>query len=535
MLVVTFGYLAGRLSWRGVAVGPAGGTLLLALGLGHLGLELDLGIGVGSHHISIGAFGFALFIYSVGFEAGPRFLGSLVGGPGWRFVVIAVLVNVFAVAAALAWGLLLHLGDAVTAGMLSGALTSAPTYAAAQRVSSDPAALSVVFAVTYPVGLTTLVVLVQILPKYFGQDLEKSAQRVEALRSPGPDTTGPELTRVFEVVEADATGTPLSQLDLSHATGCWITAIHRGRHFEEPTRDTCLQLGDHVMARGRLDELSELAERLGPEVYDEDLRHRMPSPRHIIVLQPEAVGARLENLGLPQRYGCMVLEVRRGTVILEPHAHLTLERGDVLRVVGSRGHIRDAAAHIGRLEQVSAETDIAVYAGGILLGLLIGHLTIALGGFDLTLGTAGGLLLSGVVLGRFRTLGPISTHVPVEARQLVRDLGILLFVAEAGVRAGQSPVAALHGQVLPVLAGTVVVTVLALLLTLLLVRLCFSRMPSVHIWGSLGGGMTSSSALAIVRRASDDSNEPALSYAAAYAVASVLVTLAGQVIVFWMR
>ena len=535
MLVVATGYGLGRLAWRGLALGPAGGTLLLALLLGAAGLEIDLALDAGSQHVTVGAFGFALFIYSVGFEAGPRFMSSLLGGPGWRFVVIAVAVNAFAVGIALLWGALTGLNDALTAGLLSGALTSAPTYAAAQHVTSDPAALSVVFAVTYPLGLCALVLLVQLLPKRFGQDLAASAHIVEAQRSPGEDSVGPELTRVFEVVHEAVTGKALSELDLSHATGCWITAIHRGSRFEEPKRDTALELGDHVMARGRLDELRRLAERLGPEVYDENLRQRMPSPRQIVVTEVNAIGQRLEGIALPQRFGCMVLEVRRGQVTLEPHAHLTLERGDVLRVVGPRGKVREAAETLGRLEVATAETNIAVYAGGIVLGLLLGHFAVPCFGLRLTLGTAGGLLLAGILLGRFRTLGPVSTHVPVQARQLVRDLGILLFVAEAGVRAGQSPLGDVKASLLPVLGGTLAVTAGALVATLIAVRLAFPRMPSVHVWGSVGGGMTSSAALTIVRRASDESNEPALSYAAAYAVASVLVTLAGQLIVFWMR
>lgn len=529
MLVVTLGFTLGRQTWRGLALGPAGGTLVVALALGWAGLELDALYGTGPSRLTIGGFGFALFIYSVGFEAGPRFFASLLGGPGWRFVVIGLLVNVFAMGAAIAWGLGFGLGDAVTAGILSGALTSTPTFAAAEAVCSDPSALAVVFAFTYPVGLTGLVLIVQVLPRLLGHDLA-AAEDGEG-SDYVPTFGGPELTRVFEVHEAGVLGRSLADLDLSHATGCWITAVHRGAAFEAATARTVLQHGDHVMVRGRLDELERFAAAVGPEVYDDELRRRLPSPRRVVVTSPASVGRTLEELALPRRFGCMVMEVARGEVLLEPRADLRIEQGDVLRLVGARGNVRDAGRVLGRLERLATETDIAVFAGGILLGLLIGQIDLRLGSFDVTLGTAGGLLLAGVLLGRFRRIGPFQTHVPAPARQLVRDLGILLFVAETGVRAGGAPFAPMRAVLLPSLAGALAVTVVSVVLAVAVARWVFPRLAPVHAWGSIGGGMTSSAALATIRRAADDSNAPALSYASAYAVASVFVTMAGQLVV----
>lgn len=532
MLVVALGFLLGRMTWRGLALGPAGGTLLVALGFGSLGLHLDALYGTDTPRLSIGDFGFALFIYSVGFEAGPRFFASLKGGVGWRFVVLGLLVNAFAMGASIAWGTIFRLGDAVTAGVLAGALTSTPTFAAAEAVCSDPNALSVVFAFAYPVGLTGLVLIVQWLPRRLGQDLGPTGESDAPDHAAGP--RGGELTRVFEVRNPGAIGVPLRELGLSRKTGCWITTLHRGMAFEPARAETVLEEGDHLMVRGRLDELMRFGEAVGPEVYDDELRRRLPSPRRVVVTAADAVGETLEGLALPRRFGLAVLGVERGEVVLEPRADLAVEQGDVLRLVGPRGGIREAGRQLGRLERLATETDIAVYAGGILLGLLVGQLRLDLGRFNLTLGTAGGLLLAGILLGRFRRIGPFSTNVPAPARQLVRDLGILLFTAEAGVRAGAAPFAPMRGVLLPALAGAAVVTLIAVVMTVLTARVFFKRLAPVHVWGSIGGGMTSSAALTTIRRAADDSNEPALSYAAAYAVASVFVTLAGQLIVRFM-
>jgi putative transport protein len=119
--------------------------------------------------------------------------------------------------------------------------------------------------------------------------------------------------------------------------------------------------------------------------------------------------------------------------------------------------------------------------------------------------------------------------VPAPARQLVRDLGILLFVAETGVHAGESPLEGLREALLPTLAAGAVVTLVPVVVALIVGRRLL-RLRPVDAWGSACGGMTSSAALYSLRVAAD-SNEPAISYAAAYAVASVLATLAGQFVI----
>jgi putative transport protein len=260
----------------------------------------------------------------------------------------------------------------------------------------------------------------------------------------------------------------------------------------------------------------------------------MPSPRRLVVLTPEGVGKELSEISLPQRFQCIVTGIQRGEVFFEPTADIMIHRGDVLYVVGRREHVRDAAEALGRLERPTAETDIAVYAGGIFLGLMLAQVAIPLGTFTLTLGVAGGLLLMGLLLGRFRRIGPLRTHVPLAARQLVRDLGILLFVAETGVRAGRYSFEPMEAVLGPAIVAGILTMAIPVVLTVLVARTMFRQMPAVHVWGSIGGGMTSSASLVAIRNAAD-SDEPAIPYAAAYAVASVFVTMAGQLVVWMMR
>ena len=525
MLVVTLGFLLGRLRWRGVSLGPAGGTILVAICLGVLGLSFSELYGSVDPRLTLGSFGFALFVYSVGFEAGPRLFGNLHGGLGWRFAAIGVAANLFALGFAWLAAQLLALGGPATAGLLAGALTSAPAYAAAIEICEDPATLALAFALTYPVGLLGTVWVTQSLPRWMGDDLALGAEEGEEEEEPRGHR-GRELTRVFEARQPEAIGASLGELDLGRRTGCYVTRLHRGARFFVPEAGTRIEDRDHLMVRGELEALRRVESLIGPEVFDEELRSRMPSPRAVHVSARGALGVRLADLDLVRRRHCLVTEVIRGGVSIEPGPDLVLARDDVLLVSGQRDDVRAVARELGRFERSSHDTDLGIYAGGIFLGLLLGNLTIP--GLGLAIGSAPGLLALGALLGRYRRVGSLSAHVPTAARRLVRDLGILLFVAETGVRAGGSRPEGLEGHLLAVLPAALAVTVLTAATVVFLGRRAL-RLTPLDAWGGTVGGMTSSAGLAVLRQAAD-SNAPATSYAAAYAVGTVVATLVGRLV-----
>jgi putative transport protein len=531
MLVVALGYLLGRVGRRGIALGPAGGTVLVALALGAAGLDFHSLYGSTTPAMTIGGFGFALFIYSVGFEAGPRFFSGT--SLTFRFILIGLTVNLLALLTAILAGRFFGLPSAVTAGVLAGATTSAATYAGAAEVAADGAALAVSFALTYPLGLVGVVLLVQFLPRLMGDELKGDASYEEP--SDGEvQSKSPELRRVFEVsADSQVVGRTLRELELTRRTGCVITQIHYGGGFSVPGPDTRLETRDHVMVKGLLAGLREFEELVGPEVYDDGLRRSIPSPRAIQVTSRRINGRTLRQLELVTRFNCLITDVLRGGVTLEPKADLPLFRDDIVLVSGSNDDVLKVAQELGRFERSSSETDIAIYAGGILLGVLLGQAHLEFIGFDMRVGDAVGLLIVGVLLGRFRKIGRWSAHVPNAARRLVRDLGILLFVGETGVIAGGSSLEGLHHSLWQTLATGALVTVIPVMGAAFVGRLLF-RLRPVEVWGSVGGGMTSSAALAAVRSAANDSNEPAISYAASFAVSAVIATLAGRLIILAM-
>lgn len=539
MLVVTLGYLLGRISIKGMSLAAGGGTLALAILFGWLGFTQEAMYGHVSSHgdgaFTLGMFGFALFIYSVGFEAGPEFFSCLRSRRGWRWIIIGLSVVALASVMAVVSGLIFGLDGSTTAGVLAGGMTSAPTYAAAAEISPDKAHLSIAFALTFPVGLVGLVFLVQVLPRITRTDLSKDAVgeyevtdasgRTRMIKRKGE----PELTRTFSVEQVDVIGQPLHRLNLTRRTGCFITRIHRGVEVSIPDAHSELLEGDHLLVVGRLQELHVFEKLVGPEVYDQELRDRIPPGRRVIVTKTEVAGKALKDLNMIGRFHCMIQQIERGRQMIEPAADVVLLRQDVVVITGKREDVRSAASEIGKFEVSSHQTNIAVYAAGILLGLLLGRIEFQLFGVTLSPGFAGGLLVAGVILAAVRTISPFPIYVPRAARQLVRDLGILLFVGETGILAGHALQAGLSLSVWPIVVSGLAVTIFSALGAVLIGRLLMRERP-VHVWGSICGGMTSSAALAAVKKAAD-SEEPSISYATAFAFASVFVTIAGPIVI----
>ncbi|MDC1141841.1 TrkA C-terminal domain-containing protein [Planctomycetota bacterium] len=538
MLVVTLGYLLGRVSISGLSLAAAGGTLAVAIYFGWAGFTQAGMYGDVDGGFTLGTFGFALFIYSVGFEAGPQFLSSMRTRRGWSWIWIGMCVVILATLVAIVAGLMAGFDASTTAGVLAGGMTSAPTYAAAAEISPDQAHLSVAFAITYPVGLVGLVFLVQVLPRLFRTDLSKntvgthevtdSSGRTRHIKREGQ----PELTRAFNVEAVDIIGQPLHRVNLTRRTGCFITRIHRGEEVLIPDAHTELLAGDHLLVLGRLQELNVFEKLVGREVYDQELRDRIPPGRRVIVTRGDAAGKALKDLNLIGRFHCMIQKIERGRQLIEPNADVVLLRQDVVVISGKRENVREAAQLIGKFEASSHQTNIAVYAAGIFLGLLLGQLKFDMFGYTLSPGFAGGLLIAGVFLAAMRTISPFPIYVPRAARQLVRDLGILLFVGELGIDAGHALHAGLSLSVWPVVVAGLAVTIVPTVGAAALGRLIMHDTPA-HVWGSICGGMTSSAALAAVKKASD-SEEPSISYAAAFAFASIFVTIAGPIVIALM-
>jgi len=526
-LVIGVGYLLDRMvRIGGVRLGATTGVLFGGLLLGHLGLS-----GSGASQ----SVGFMLFMYCVGIKAGPQFFRAFREN-GVRFLALAAVVAAAGVGGTLVLDRLLVLPPGYRAGLLAGALTSTPTLVAAQDVVRDgmttlpvgldanalSANIAASYAITYVVGTFGLLVTIAVLPRVVGIDLKAEARRLEAERDDGDGPAGPTsyaelpLLRVYRVTRADAGGATLRR------AGCVVQGIKRGGALLDVTPQVAFETGDLVAVLGRRPAHRAALELLGPEAVDAELLDARPETRTILV-----TGA-APTLGSVAAAGCVATRLTRAGLQLPLASDVALAKGDLLVAVGLPGNLDALARTLGRSERPADETDLVTFAFGMAAGIAIGMLSVRVAGVPLGLGTAGGLLLSGLIVGFARTTNPTFGQLPVAAASVLMELGLQFFIANVGLEAGGTVVAALRATGLWLPVGAFVVMAAPLAAGFVVGRTLLGFDP-VTLLGALTGAMTSTPALDLVNREAD-SALPTVGYAGTYAFANVLLATAGSML-----
>jgi putative transport protein len=541
-LTIGLGYLLGRVKLGSVEVGAATGVLLVGLWMGHLGFEVP--------SLS-GQIGFTLFIFCVGLQAGPQFFSAF-AEDGKRYVILAVVVAAVGVSLSLMLARVVDLEYGMAAGVLGGALTSTPTLAGAQDAINSGAAIlpvgmtieqalenvTVGYALTYVFGTAGLILLVNYLPRMLGVDLKKEARKLareKGIREERGDETeaaaGLPLIRAYELSDPKFAGSSIRELLAERANQIIVQKIKRDGKIIEHTPDTVLQVGDLVAAVANLEEHQRAAQVLGSEVLDPDLIDFRIDAQEIVVTNHEIIGTPLRELDFPGKFGCFATSISRAQINLVPlDPRTALQRGDVLRVAGERSRIAQLAQKLGYVEREVDTTDLVTLSLGVTAGLLAGLVVVKVGGLSIGLGSAGGLLSAGILIGFLRSLNPTFGRVPPAASSVLMDLGLMFFMVGVGIQAGGGVMAALQSVGPVVIAGGICVTLAPPLVGNFVGRKVLKLNPALLL-GSITGAMTSTPSLGIVQKAAD-SSLPALGYAGTYTFANVLLTFAGS---FMMR
>ncbi|HVQ40756.1 MAG TPA: hypothetical protein VMS54_01050, partial [Vicinamibacterales bacterium] len=260
-----------------------------------------------------------------------------------------------------------------------------------------------------------------------------------------------------------------------------------------------------------------------------------------VVTNKAVHGLSLGALGQdPNARGVYLQSVQRGTEFMPRAAWTIVERGDMLNIVGAPDDVDRAARHIGYMERDISRTDLTFLAAGVCLGILLGMLKLSASGIVLGLGTAGSILVVGLVGGWARSRYPVFGAIPEPAQRLLMDIGLIVFIAVVGLHAGPHAVDAYRVSggaffVKIFLAGVVVTTV-PLAVGTVMARHVLKLSPLMSL-GGLAGAQTCTPGLTALREASD-SNVGSLAYTVPYAIGNILLTIWGPVvvaIVFAMR
>lgn len=536
--VIALGYLLARIKIAGIELGSTTGVLLAGLILGHFGLKI---------HELVGTFGFILFIFTIGLQAGPSFF-SVVAKDGAKYFSMAVVVTVTAFSLVYAITLIFDLDAGYQAGILGGALTSTPTIAGAQdAVKSGLVSLSagssaseiisrinVAYAVTYVFGSIGIIFLIRLLPTVLGIDLPEEASRLSrecglAGRSSvnGMGKQFP-VIRAYKIPAGDLVGMTIEQAVLAVDKRVLPLRVRRGEQVMDADPALVIHEGDIISVIGELSDHMNRGADIGPEILDPDLLNYQIVSKEIIVINADVVGKNLKELDLLSHYGCIAHTIVRASIEIPVNERLNLNKGDRICVMGEEKHIAKLADRLGRVESEMTHTDLLTLSIGLGAGLLLGMITIKFGWFSFAIGSAAGLLLTGILIGFLRAQHPTFGGVPPAARLVLSELGLAFFMASIGVNAGAHLFDVMRTVGPQLILIGLVVTFVPTFVGYVFGRK-FLKLNPVLLLGSLTGAMTSTPSLNVII-AGAKSDIPVLGYAGTYTFANVFLTLAGSLI-----
>ena len=487
-------------------------------------------------------FGLVLFVYCVGMMVGPGFLQSLRNqGVRWNLMAGSVVLLGLGVTSLVV--LLAGLSPAAAVGVMSGAITNTPGWAAAQatlkelKVPAEQLGQTVSgYAVAYPFGIAGIIgsliairLLFRIRPK---EEVETFAAATR-----GPVGAG---NINVKISNPGIVGVSVAHLDELAGDGVVISRVQRGSEQLVPKPDFTLALGDLIHAVGGADGLIRLNEIAGERIED-DLReaqvcHRLIT-REVIVTNQHVVGDSIAKLDLPRTCGATVTRIRRHGKELLAEDDADIHFADRLVVVGDDLGIKRVEERLGNAPGLLDHPQLIGLFLGIAAGVLLGQIPIPIPGVSqpVKLGLAGGPIVAALVFSAMGHLGKqVIFHVSKGANNLMREFGIALFLACVGLLSAQSFVRdAFSLQGLMWIGCGLAIVMIPLLVVGIVARVVFKENYTA-LMGVLAGSCTDPPALAFANGTAG--NElPSLAYATVYPLTMLMRVVGAQLFVlFWL-
>lgn len=532
-LAAVVGLALGAVKVRGIGLG-VGGVLFAGLVLGHVGLR-------GDPHVLefLKEFGLILFVYTIGVQVGPGFFSALkrVGLP---LNLMAASIVILGVITAVAVFFVADLPLAVVLGLFSGAVTNTPSLAAGQQMLGQMGAgqetltlLPTGYAVAYPFGIAGILLSMTVIRMVFRISPAQEGEAFDASRQASLNRVD---TMNVRLANPNLDGLPLAEVPGLADHGVVVSRVLRQEsegHIEVPHPDMIMRCGDVVLLVGPTTALHAMQLILGT-VAEINLKDRTEEVKwdRLVVTNTKVLGKTVDDLHLLQRHDVVISRVSRSGIELVPSAHLHLQFGDIVQVIGTEENIQAAATLLGNTGKALQQAQILPIFAGIALGVLIGAIPIALPGLPapVKLGLAGGPLLAALVLSRLGHFGPMVWFMPPSANHALREVGIVLFLAVVGLNAGDRFFDVLiHGDGLHWMGWAALITVVPLLTVGIAARLIW-RQNYLTLCGVLAGSMTDPPALAFASALST-SEAASLAYATVYPLVMCLRILAPQIMV----
>lgn len=520
-LVIGLGIAVGKINIKGVKF-DLSAVIFVALLFGYLYHVNHLKFSIPP---IIQDVGLVLFIYTIGMQAGPSFFSSF-KDQGVKFIALAVIIVLTGGALAAFFSFVYGLDMPMAIGLFTGALTSTPGLAAAIEASHSPLA-SIGYGIAYPFGVLGVILFVKISPKIFRVNLKNEEDKFRNQSR----LNVPEITNeTFVVTNENIHGKSLYELKIRSMTKANVSRIMRkDGELIVPSPEVRLYEGDFVKAVGTEDALKRMEVLIGkptkkviPQSGNLEIKWYVVSNEHV-------VNKSLAELNLIGNYHATITRIRRSGIDLTPHPSTRIRYGDKVLVSVCKGNATQVALLLGDNLKHISETSFLPVAFGIVLGIVLGAITIPLGSLHFKLGLTGGVLLASLYLSWKGKTGPVIWNLPGPANLLLRQMGLLLFLTPVGIRAGEQlmTVLAVHGFSL--FFYGVFMTLLPMIIATLVGKFVF-KINFLSLMGTLTGGMTSTPGLSAAESMTE-TEAPQIAYAAVYPVSLVLVVIIAELLI----
>ena len=544
-LALGLGYYFGSFTFKGIGLGSVTATLLAAVIIGQIGITISA---------PLKATVFLMFLFAVGYGVGPQFVRG-VAKDGLPQAIFSVVQCVFCLVVPFAVAKFVGYDLGYAAGLFAGSQTISASMGLATDainrlgLQADQSkalldAMPIAYAVSYIFGTVgSAIVIALVGPVLMRVDLVKACKEYEEKHGGTKEMGGAGsawhrwVLRAFRVqVGGKAVGLRVAEAEaMVPDARVFVLRLRRGGTIEEATADTVLRADDVVAVAGPREVLVRMVGDGAKEVDDPELLNVPVEGVDVLVTNKEIDGKTLAELAQrPSARGVFLRKITRGATAtsIPILANTTIHRGDLLTLVGRTQDTSAAAKDLGVPDRATDVADVAFIGGAVTIGALVGALVWKVAGIPLTLSTAGGALIAGIVFGWLRSVRPKFGRIPSSTVWFMNSVGLNIFIAVVGISAGPGFVNGLKTQGIGLFLWGAVATTVPLILGMFVGKFIF-RFHDALLFGIISGARTTTASLGLVCDAGR-SQVPALGYTVTYAVGNTLLTIWGMVIIMML-
>ncbi len=517
-VIILIGTVLGSIKLKGISLGTSG-ILLVALVFGHYGVHIPK---------ELSDFGLILFVYAVGLQAGPKFF-SIFRRNGIQLMSLALMLTGLGFIFTLLLAYYLHIPTDLATGMFAGSITNTPALAAAidfiaQTGGGNASNISAGYGIAYPFSMIGITLLIQFLPRILKTNIKKE----DETWSTKQELLYPRLTvKHYQVTNPNCFGKTLESINPHAIVPVNVSRIHRDGEVLAAHTDMVLQKDDIVTVVGKETDLKQMELIFGHESKASiDDTHVINAD--IELFSPKLANKTLRSLMIYEKYHVVVTRIRRQELEIAPDGNITLETGDILKVVGEREDIEAFTKKFGVIDAHAHETNFIPYFIGLVLGLALGSIPFHFLGISIKLGLAGGVFIISLIISRIKRMGSLSVYVPRAAINLSRELGLMIFLSGAGTSAGAHFVQVLQQNGISIFLSGMFITTASVCISMIII-VFVAKMNTASLAGALSAMMTNPPAFASARKLSK-TDQPTTVYASIYPIALIVKVIAIQLL-----